>query len=146
MPNNIDREKITINLPVRPDVKPRVRLDATEKVLLGATPLDSLDLPGEQAPHLSNALSARLKVVRSFLHENPELRETFSKEVEEKWSKSNGKRVDFDTVISERREAIISLAYMREFQEQAPRSTERLHSELSRYLTEFEGFGMQNRG
>ncbi|MGM0900297.1 MAG: hypothetical protein ACQEXB_04135 [Bacillota bacterium] len=146
MPNNIDREKITINLPARPDVKPRVRLDAAEKVLLGATPLDSLDLPGELAPHLSNALAARLKVVRSFLHENPELREMFSKEVEEKWSKSNGKRWDFDTVIAERREAIISLAYMREFQEQAPSSTERLRSELSRYLTEFEGFGMQNRG
>ncbi len=122
----------------------RAKLDIAEKVLLGITPKETLDIPSPQSAVLPHALSARLETLRSYLNGNPVMRDAFMKEVKEKWAAAAGEEGEFEAAIAERRDAINSLASMDEFKKQAPRSVNRLREELDRYLDVIEGVGGSN--
>lgn len=122
----------------------RAKLDVAEKVLLGITPKETLDIPSPQSAVLPHALSARLETVRSYLNGNPAIRDAFMKEVKEKWAAAAEEEGEFEAAIAERRDAINSLASMDEFKKQAPQSVNRLREELDRYLHVIEGIGGSN--
>jgi hypothetical protein len=123
----------------------RAKLDVAEKVLLGITPKQTLDIPSPQSAVLPHALSARLETVRTYLNGNPAIRDAFLKEVKEKWASTAGHEGEFEAAIAERRDAINSLASMDEFQKQAPQSVSRLREELDRYMQVIEGAGSSTR-
>ncbi len=115
-------------------------LDPVEKALLGLAPDDPIRLTPGPVIFGPDTLAIRLQVVRNFLAEQPEIRETLAQEVEEAWGRAGGQRQTFLVLMAERRAQILSRAELSHMQREAPKAVTDFVGELSRYLTEMEGF------
>lgn len=118
-----------------------VKLDKVEKVLLGGVPNDVVEMPVGSA----KTRTAQLDLIRSFLAEQPELRSTLSKEIDEAWERTKENRIEFLDTLAERKASILSLAELNYFQKQSPQAVSQFQGELARYLVEMEGFGSVGR-
>jgi len=116
-------------------------LDPVEKALLGVAPDDPIKLTPGPVIFRPDTLAIRLQVVRDFLAEQPEIRETLAQEVEEAWKRADGQRQTFLALIAERRAQILSRAELSHMQREAPKVMSHFAGELSRYLAEMDKLG-----
>jgi hypothetical protein len=118
----------------------REELSPVEKVLLGATPDDPIEVAAGPAASVLDARPARLEVIRSFLAEQPELRAKLRQEVDKAWHNTDRQRGEFLAALAERRAEVLSRAELSHLGRLAPQTVAGFRGELSRYL-EMEGFG-----
>lgn len=113
-------------------------LDAVEKMLFGAAPVDSLELAAATDPR-----ARRLVGVRALLKNQPKLRAKIEQEVDQAWQKARGDRASFLQSIAERRAQLVSLAEISRPNPDGARVAQNFDDELARYLTEMQGLNLQ---
>ena len=119
----------------------RVELDSVEKALLGIAPDNADEFAARSASLVPTIHAARLANVRSFLAEQPELREALAQQVEEAWQTVGGNHGEFLARIAERRAQILSQAELAHWRSQTPQAIADFRTQLARYLVEMEGLG-----
>jgi len=111
-------------------------------VVLGGTPDESLAVLDDPAANLLDADIARLETVRSFLANQPDLLEKFAQEVDEAWGHADGQPEKFLADVAQLRAEILTRAELEQLQRLAPLAAANLRNELSWYLIQKEGFGI----
>jgi hypothetical protein len=111
-------------------------IDDVEKVLLGATPADTLADP----------VPARLNAVRAYLDTQPALRAVLRRDFTKAWQAAGGSRAAFLSGVAEQRARVLSFAAAGAPRPQVQRAAADFQRELSRYLIAHEGAGADGAG
>lgn len=115
-------------------------LSPVEMMLLGGSPDDIFPVIAHPVDLVKDHRSVQIEVIREYLAGQPGLRVQLEKEVTEASRRAKGQRGEFLKALAERRAQVVSLAQIGQLSQQTPQAITDFHEELSRYLTDMEGF------